>query len=284
MKRIKLLALTAMTVGLTACGNNEQAEESTMQDTSAVVVDTTPNTASDTIKFKFDFAVANIPSPAAALTDLKNYGVDYDNSLLNSPSNLSKYASEHQKALNLGIYNIDMAYAMVYQKGSEVLEYMKPVMKMSESLGLKSAVQVMVGKRAEANLNNLDSLYAILDEIFVKSDAYLRNNDRIFTASTIFAGSWIETLYLNCRIAEKSSDPEKRAQARKHLWEQRFHLTNLMNVLNDFKDKPDCKTLMAELKPVQEQLQSIPSPEKLDDATFHQLTEKMMALRNRITG
>ena len=282
--RIKLLVLTALSVCLTACGNHETAEENVMHDTTATVVDTTPNTASDTIKFKFDFAVANIPSPATALTDLKNYGVDYDNSILNAPANLSKYTSEHQKALNLGIYNIDMAYAMVYQKGSEVLEYMKPVMKMSDNLGLKSAVQVMVGKRAEANLNNLDSLYAILDEIFVKSDAYLRSNDRILTASTIFAGSWIETLYLNCRIAEKTQDVSKRAQARQHLWEQRFHLANLINVLNDFKDKPDCKNLIAELKPVQEQLQAIPSADKLDDATFHAITEKMATLRQHITG
>jgi len=64
----------------------------------------------------------------------------------------------------------------------------------------------MVGKRAEQNLSNKDSLLKILDEIFVKSDSYLRTNERVYTASSVFAGSWVEGLYLTCKIAESVTD------------------------------------------------------------------------------
>src|SRR5690606_25163038 len=144
-------------------------------------------------------AIANIPSPASTLQDMATWGVGYDNSILNDSKNSSKYTTEFQKSINLGIYNIDMAYAMVNEKGPDVLAYMKDILILSDGLGLRGAVSTMVGKRAESNLNSKDSLFKILDEIFVKSDTYLRTNERVYTAATVFAGSWIESLYLNCK-------------------------------------------------------------------------------------
>lgn len=169
---------------LAACGGNKENEnQDIVSDSSNVTVkDTTPITVSDTTKFKFDFAIANIPSPANSMNQIKDFQHHYDNGLLNDVKNLSKYNTEFQKSLNLGIYNIDMAYAMVNDKGEDVLKYMKNVMMLSDKLGLKSAVDVMVGKRAENNLSNRDSLFKILDEIFVKSDSYLRTNERVYTA------------------------------------------------------------------------------------------------------
>lgn len=205
MKISKILSLTSIIL-FTACGGNKENEnqDNLIDSTTTVIKDTTPVTVSDTTKFKFDFAIANIPSPANSINQIKDFQHHYDNTLLNDVKNLSKYTTEFQKSLNLGIYNIDMAYAMVNDKGEDVLKYMKNVMMLSDKLGLKSAVDVMVGKRAENNLSNKDSLFKILDEIFVKSDTYLRTNQRVYTAATIFAGSWLESLYIICRNCRKS--------------------------------------------------------------------------------
>jgi hypothetical protein len=85
-----------------------------------------------------------------------------------------------------------MAHAMINDNGSDVLNYMKTVLTLGNKLGLMSSLNAMVGQRTENNLNNKDSLFELLDEIFVKSDTYLRTNERVYTAATIFAGSWIE--------------------------------------------------------------------------------------------
>ncbi len=271
---------------LAACGGNKENEnQDIVSDSSNVTVkDTTPITVSDTTKFKFDFAIANIPSPANSMNQIKDFQHHYDNGLLNDVKNLSKYNTEFQKSLNLGIYNIDMAYAMVNDKGEDVLKYMKNVMMLSDKLGLKSAVDVMVGKRAENNLSNRDSLFKILDEIFVKSDSYLRTNERVYTAATIFAGSWLESLYIICRTAENPLDNSAEIKIHTHLWEQRLYLGNLIILLNDFKDQKECAELIAELKPIHEAINSIPQAKLLDDAKFDAISNSIKTLRNKHTS
>jgi hypothetical protein len=280
----KFIALSVVGFMLASCGGGKEVEtNSEGAETAPVVQDTTPVTVDDTTKFKFDFAIANIPSPANSMQELANWGVEYDNSILNSPKNASKYTTEYQRSVNLGVYNIDMAYAMVNEKGPDVLQYMKNILMASDALGLKGAVDNMVGKRAESNLNSKDSLFKILDEIFVKSDSYLRTNERVYTAATVFAGSWLESLYLTCRITERVTDNTLKEKARKHLWEQRFHLGNLINLLSDYKDKKECAELIKDLKPIHEEISALKQPSEMTDEKFNSISSKIATLRNKLT-
>lgn len=278
-----LIAFGLASLMLSSCGGEKENETLMNTDSTSVAVDTVAVTVSDTTKFKFDFAIANIPSPASSLQDLANLGVAYDNTILNDIKKAGNYSTEFQRSLNLGVYNIDMAYAMINDKGQDVLQYMKDVLIISDALGLKNAVSVMVGKRAEQNLSNRDSLFKILDEIFVKSDSYLRTNERVYTAALVFAGSWVESLYLNCKISEQSTNVSMKDQARKQLWEQRFHLGNLIDLLGDYKDKKECADLIADLKPIHNEIVAIKQPTDLGDAQFGSIASKIMALRTKVT-
>lgn len=279
----KLAVLTFSSLILVSCGGSKDQESVDHQDTTVVAVDTTRVTVTDTTKFKFDFAIANIPSPATTLQDLVRYGVPYDNTILSDVKKASSYTTEFQKSINLGIYNIDMAYAMVNGKGEDVLAYMKDVLIISDALGLKSAVSAMVGKRAELNLNNRDSLFKILDEIYVKSDQYLRTNERVYIAGIVFAGSWIESLYLNCKMSDMAADADTKALARKHLWDQRFHLGNLINLLNDYKDKKEGADLLNDLRVIHEEITKPKQPADLTDEKFASIASKIYALRTKVT-
>jgi hypothetical protein len=284
MYTFKHLLIAAPLLIFAACGGNEAEHHDDHQTTHEIPKDTTKVTVSDTTKFKFDFAIANIPSPANSMQDLGKWGVAYDNSIFNDVKNSSKYTTEFQKAINLGVYNIDMSYAMVSDKGEDVLKYMKNVVMLSEGLGLKGAINGMVGKRAESNLGNKDSLFKILDEIFVKSDDYLRTNERVYTAASVFAGSWLESLYLVCEIGAKSTSAEVKEKVNKHLWEQRFHLGNLIGLLNDYKDKKEASALVADLKPVHEEITAVKDSKSIDDAKFKSISDKIIALRNKLTN
>jgi hypothetical protein len=281
----KLITLSVGALILASCGGGKGHDNANDANDSLEVAakDTTPVTVSDTTKFKFDFAIANIPSPANSMQELATWGVAYDNSILSDPNNSEKYTTEYQRSINLGVYNIDMAYAMVNEKGPDVLKYMKNILAISDALGLKGAVDMMVGKRAESNLDSKDSLFKILDEIFVKSDSYLRTNERVYTAATVFAGSWLESLYLTCKINEQVTDAKLKEKARRHLWEQRFHLGNLINLLDDYKDKKECAELIKDLKSIHEEINVIKDPAQLTDEKFKSISSKIFALRNKLT-
>lgn len=278
MKLLHLLPVLALSSIIISCG--EKADEVT--ETEEVVTDapkdTTPVTVNEETKFKFDFAIANVPSPVAGINEISGWGVDYNTTLLVDPKKPA-IGEEFSKAVALGIYNIDMSYAMVNNKGEDVLKYMKYVVKSADELGLKSAVDNMLGKRAEQNLSNKDSLLKIVDEIFVKSDAYLRTNERVYTASAVFAGSWVESLYLTCKIAESVSDPAAKEKAYRHLWDQRFYLKNLTDLLAEYKDKKECVALNDELKKIHTEIDAVKDPKDMNDARFKAIASKIYALR-----
>jgi hypothetical protein len=282
MNKLFLATTISLSVILTSCGD-KASEEIAETVTSETPKDTTPVTVNEETKFKFDFAIANIPSPVASINELSNWGVDYNNALLVDAKKQITASNEFSKALVLGVFNIDMSYAMVNNKGEDVLKYMKTVVTTSDALGLKSAVDQMVGKRAEKNLSNKDSLLKILDEIFVKSDSYLRTNERVYTASSVFAGSWIESLYLTCKITEGVTDAAVKEKAYKHLWDQRFYLKNLTDLLNDYKDKKECVALNDELKKIHTDIDAIKDPKDMKEANFKSISEKIYALRAKIT-
>lgn len=279
MNKLFLATTISLATILASCGDNhtEEVSENLSIETQK---DTTPVTVNEETKFKFDFAIANIPSPVGSINELSGWGVDYNNSLLVDSKKQLAASNEFVKALTLGILNIDMSYAMVNSKGEDVLKYMKTVMKTSDELGLKNAVDQMVGKRAEKNLSNKDSLLKILDEIFVKSDSYLRTNERVYTASSVFAGSWLEGLYLTCKITESAADAAIKAKGYKHLWDQRFYLKNLTDLLNDYKDKEECVALNDELKKIHSEIDAIKDPKDLKEEQFKSISSKILSLRN----
>jgi hypothetical protein len=286
MKKLSLVLPLALGVLLFSCGGNKEADDTEHVDTTAYVVpeDTTPVTVNEEIKFKFDFAIANIPSPVNMINDISNWGVDYNGALLNDPKKSSNYKDEFTKSVTLGIYNIDMAYAMVNNQGQDVMKYMKTVLMQSDNLGLKGAVDRMVGKRAETNLGSKDSLLTILSDIFVKSDSYLRTNERVLTASTVFAGTWIEGLYLTCKIGESTTNADAKLKAHKAVWDQRFYLKNLIDLLEDYKDKKEVVTLNDEFKNIHKEIDAVKDAKDIDDAKFKSISSKIYALRDKITG
>jgi hypothetical protein len=283
MKLLHLLPVLALSSILVSCGEKVDEVTETEEVVTDAPKDTTPVTVNEETKFKFDFAIANIPSPVAGINEISGWGVDYNNTLLVDPKKPMAIGNEFSKAVALGIYNIDMSYAMVNNKGEDVLKYMKYVVKSADELGLKSAVDNMLGKRAEQNLSNKDSLLKIVDEIFVKSDAYLRTNERVYTASAVFAGSWVESLYLTCKIAESVSDPTAKEKAYKHLWDQRFYLKNLTDLLGEYKDKKECLALNEELKKIHADIDAIKDTKDMKEAQFKAISSKIYALRTSLT-
>lgn len=280
MRSVLKFGLIAMLpLAIASCGGEKQTEEIPGEDTTKAVVDTTPVTVNEEVKFKFDFAVANVPSPVQIINDLSSYGLAYNNAMLHDVKKVSSYTTDFAKSINLGIYNLDLGYAIANNQGSDVMKYVKTSMTEADALGLKPAFDQMVGKRAESNVGNKDSLLDIIDEIYVKGDSYLRTNERVQTATHIFVGSWVEALYIICSIDANEKDAAQKEKIHSHLWDQRFYLKNIVDLLANFKDSKEDKMLMDELSKIQTEIEAVKDPKELDEAKFKSISDKVMALR-----
>ena len=280
MKHTFLLLSAAL---LLASCNNTGDPETKPADTPAILTDadTVPLTVKDIVRFKFDFAMGNVPSPAEVVSDMSTYRLVYNSEWLNDPSQAKSYTTEFSKAINLGVYNLDMAYAIANAQGGDVIKYLKTSLIEIDQLGMKAAFDQFIGKRTETNINNRDSLMRIIDEMYVKGDSYLRTNQRVETATYIFMGSWIEALQLICRTGESEADALQKARICKLLWEQRFYLKNFVELLEEF-DNPDAIALKEELAAIRREIEAIPEVKDLKAKNFNSLAAKIYALRERL--
>ncbi len=126
MKNILIFVTGLSLVSLASCGGKTEEIKSgdNTITSNTEKIDTVTHNINQYTRFKFDFAVANIPSPAELINDMASYNLPYSNAFLNDVNKVKSYNSDFSMAINLGIYNLDMAYAMANNKGSDVMKYL----------------------------------------------------------------------------------------------------------------------------------------------------------------
>ncbi|MEQ9402256.1 MAG: hypothetical protein RIM99_01615 [Cyclobacteriaceae bacterium] len=191
---LKTSTLALVAVLLTACGGGgEKTEES---DAGAEFDSAKAQVAADVKK-----VIQDLPPPSEVPYLLIAAGADYDASLVNSTDKIESYQSDTEKAaLNLGVYAADIAYLSSYEKSEEALDYMGECQKLAAPVGIADALDYGMVARFESNMENKDSLTAIINEVMEKSGDRLSQLDQLNSAALMLAGSWIEGIYISTTI------------------------------------------------------------------------------------
>src|SRR4051794_1185537 len=123
----KLLVISGFTL-LAGCssdvGSNEKLVEGTIDSSTVKQQKISDQAIGEIIK--------SIPSPLEISMMIKESGSDYDNRILNSDENYSKYNSNFKKALNLGIYGADLGYINIYDKSTDALSYLTSIKSLAD--------------------------------------------------------------------------------------------------------------------------------------------------------
>ena len=172
-----------------------------------------------------------VPSPIEMATLLQKAGAKYDKSILNDIENASKYSSTASKALNLGVYGADLTYTSVFDQTNESMFFLTASKKLADGLGVSEAFKKETLDRMQNNVNDKDSMMAIISNSFGDIDSYLQENDRANVSALVIAGGWVEGLYLACKIAKIASNP---ADIKTRLAEQKLSLNSLLAILNAY--------------------------------------------------
>jgi len=110
--------------------------------------------------------IAQIPSPLEIAVLLKESGVGYDKSILNSYDNSSNYHTSSLKAINLGIYGTDLGYTNVFEEHLEGLKYLRTVKGLADDLRIGQFFDLETIGRLATSSNNLDSLLMLTTRNF----------------------------------------------------------------------------------------------------------------------
>jgi hypothetical protein len=171
-------------------------------------------------------------------------GAVYKPELLNSADKITDYVTSSKKALNLGVYAVDLSYAKVFEQYETAAKYFNAMEKMAEELGIPSTYFENTAKRFDQNINNKDSLISIANEVYMATDKYLRENERYSAAAQIILGGWVEALDIAVDVANST----KSLDIIERFAEQKNSLVNVIDMLDDYSDDVAIKQNLQRLK------------------------------------
>jgi hypothetical protein len=226
-------------------GNKPDAEAFEAQADSVVVSE--PPVSEEVISS----VIQQIPSPLEISVLIKESGSNYDKSILNQPEYKSRYNSNYQKALNLGIFGTDLGYTNIYEQNQDGLEYMDAIKELADGLSIGQFFDIETIGRLATNSKNLDSLLLITTQNFNEINSHLQDQNRANLSVLLLTGGWLEAMHITTQIALKNPD---NTGLQETIGEQKIILDNIV-ILLSFYESTDPR--IAELHKDMMELQSI---------------------------
>ncbi len=171
-------------------------------------------------------------------------GAVFNENLLNSTDNITDYTTSAKKAMNLGVYAVDLSYSKVFEQVETAGKFFNAMQKLAEELGIPADYFENTARRFDRNINDKDSLIKIANEVYMATDSYLKDNERYSAAAQIILGGWTEAVYIAIDIAKSTRDFE----IIERLAEQKYSLSNLMDMLQNYESDAVIAEYLVKLK------------------------------------
>lgn len=153
--------------------------------------------------------------------------------IANDPLNAEKYFTEQSKAVNLGVYSVDLAYATTYNQKSDVQDYFKAIQTLVGELDLSAAFSKDLAEKIDANLDNKEILVKQITQLSQDTYAFLNKQGRTELSYLILTGSAIEGLYLTTHISGNTFNNPNIIKA---ILYQKEPLVKLKKMMEPFKE------------------------------------------------
>ena len=262
MFKWNLIAFVGVVIGFSSCGEEDSPEKEKI----ATEMNVEDTVLLDMPELDPDMTYS-VPTPNELFAVIKETGVLFDGTILNSTENIEKYSSKKNQALNFGVYFTDLAFASSFSENASILSYFGTIKVLSDDLGISNALDAAIYEKVEANLENddADSLLFLSNETYFKAYSYLEENERGSTLALIVLGGWIESLYIMTNLGEYEEGSNLVAR----IGEQKLTVENLMGFMMKYQDDSNVAEVIEELADIEELFWSF-EEEEGDDVTTSQ--------------
>lgn len=206
-----------------------------------------------------------IPTPDELYALIQESSLQYKPNLMNPKINSENYTDKGKRAVNLGVYTADLAYAAAYEDYQKAIDYFDIIFEMSDEVGFSSVFTEGFLERIKTNLSNIDSLVNITNETYYSIVRYLEINDKQNILVLTSVGGWIESMYVALNLI---GDYDPTNEAVQRVLEQKLVYENLVNYMTEYKNSPEITPyykLILELKPIFEKIKEVEMESKPDN-------------------
>lgn len=229
MKNIlNTLCIGLLAASIVACSSGKKSEDAEK---------VTLENVKEKVEKEFEYP---IPTSFEVTELLQDAGAAFVWNITNPTSNVDKYETQRDKALNLGVYGADLSYACTYNSQEETMEMLKASKTLIDGLEIPGVFDDEMVTRVEQNLGNKDSLILIVTKSFYNTYTELNKAGQDKMSFLVVAGSWIEGIYITCQLAI-SSDYDPRML--NIVAEQKKSANKLAELASTYADDPDVESV-----------------------------------------
>jgi len=221
--------------------------------------------------------LGRIPSPLEISVLLKESGKKYNGSYLNSPDNISRYNTNYQKALNLGVYGTDLGYTNIYEQNQDGVKYMSSIKNLADGLNIGQFFDIETIGRLATNSKNLDSLLLITTQNFNSINHYLQTQNRSNLSVLFLTGGWVEALNILCEVA--AANPSNK-ELQETIGEQKIILENINLLLSFYKESDqNMAALLADMEQLKKLYDKVNITYTYSESTF-EIVDGVMVIKD----
>ena len=203
--------------------------------------------AKEVIKNDLKEFVYPLPTSFEVIEMINDLEIGYDIGVSNLTENADKYFIEAKKAINLGVYGADLAYASTYQMKQEVMLFLETSRKLADDLGIASIYNEELVSEVENSIDKKEELVELITNSFYDIYSQLNKNGKANLALLGVAGSWVEALFITTQV---SANVYHNIGLVKIIHKQKTSLETLMDILNDNKGDEKIDNMIKELTPL----------------------------------
>ncbi len=237
-----------------------------------------PKVSEETIKEEIKDYSYPLPSAFEVTNMLNEIEASFIVGIAHNPEKAETYFAEKSKAINLGIYTADLAYATTYNQKAEIESYLKATEKLAMELDLKAAFSENTPAQLEANMDNKEKLVEIVTEMFQNAYSYLNKQGRTEVSYLVLAGTVFEGLYLTTHISENTFQNPKIIET---ILFQKSPLAELEKMMSEYKDSEILKGTYEDLKAVNAVFALEEGTTSMTEQQVLKLTETISKIREK---
>jgi len=234
LKRISIVITTSVLLFACQNGNKSVNQTATSADSANM------KNISQDVKA----VVYPLPTPFQMTKMLNSMGASYSSAILNPVNKAGEYFTERIKAVNLGVYGADLAYAASYDQKQDIQLYSKALKTLMDELGVNIDFSKLLTDDFKQKVNNKDSLVNIITQTYYDTYKDLNQKSNPELAVMMVSGMWVELMYIATNI---SKETYHNSNIVKMVAEQKDSYNKLMKILNQNNQKADIKELEAKL-------------------------------------
>lgn len=275
-----LFLLPSMLI-LSSCGNDANIPKGITVD-SPDSLDQNQTKTTTTTANNYEMVISDIPFPFEILDNLYSKNIPFNEKAMSEVANVENCNLYNSKAMNLGIYGADLAYAVTYEEFKSIGASIKVTKRLAEELNIPYAFDQTMMDKYSMYKDNKDSLTKIVYDSYNQVDKHLKNDERVGMAALVVTGSWLEGLYISTKTFIDAPKNGDNSSLYKVIYEQKQSLKIVVKLLDEYKKDAYVSKVIEELNAITSEYNNISSDVTMNEKQLIALHAKIESFRTKI--